>query len=168
MQRQMSTAELQVESPDELRAICDKYRGFEGSTIPVLQEVQNLYGYLPEDAVCWVADKLEIPRSRFFGVATFYSQFYLHPRGKNILTVCCGTACHVKGSEKILTALQRELKLAEGEDTTEDLTFTVEKVNCVGACSIAPVVIINKKVHGKAASEKILRQTRAIAKEQDG
>jgi NADH:ubiquinone oxidoreductase subunit E len=168
MQRQLSTAELQVESPDELRTICDKYRGLGGSTIPILQEVQNLYGYLPEDAVSWVADELEMPRSRFFGVATFYAQFYLHPRGKNIVTVCCGTACHVKGSEKILNALQRELKLSEGEDTTEDLAFTVEKVNCVGACSIAPVVIINKKVNGKAASERILRQTRAIAKEQDG
>jgi len=148
---------------ESLRRIYEKFRGIDGSTIPILQEIQGLYGYLPEEAVNWMADRLEIPRSNFFGVATFYSQFYFKPRGKNVITVCCGTACHVKGSEKILTRLQRELGLPEGQDTTGDMNFTIEKVNCVGACSIAPVVIMNKQVHGKATAEKMIRRTRAIA-----
>lgn len=169
--RLQATADIISEdSLKELSKIYEKYRSGRGSTIPILQDIQEVFGYLPEDAVNWIADKLDIPRSSFFGVATFYSQFYLRPRGKNIITVCCGTACHVKGSEKILNRLQRELNLNEDQDTTEDLSFTLDKVNCVGACSIAPVVIINKKVHGKAASEKILKQTRAIGKkkEKDG
>ncbi len=147
-----------------LLEIYEKYRNTPGSTIPILQDIQELCGYLPEEAVNWIADRMGLPRSGFFGVATFYSQFYLKPRGKNIVTVCCGTACHVKGSEKILTRLQRELDLKDGQDTTDDMSITLEKVNCVGACSIAPVVIINKKIHGKAASEKIIKQTRTIAR----
>jgi NADH:ubiquinone oxidoreductase subunit E len=150
----------------ELAEIYEKYRHVHGSAIPILQEIQGLYGYLPEEAVNWIADRLDIPRSTFFGLATFYSQFYFKPRGKNIVTVCCGTACHVKGSEKILTRLQRELGLLDGQDTTDDMNFTVEKVNCVGACSIAPVVIMNKQVHGKATAEKMIRKTRVITRKQ--
>jgi len=150
----------------ELQSIYDKYKDMPGSTIPILQEIQEQFGFLPEDAVNWVADRLDVPRSTFFGVATFYSQFYLTPRGKNIVTVCCGTACHVKGSEKILTTLQRELGLSDEKETTDDLNFTIEKVNCVGACSIAPVVIVNKTVHGKAVRDKILRTVKGLEKEE--
>lgn len=152
-------------SMDTLLEIHRKYKDMDGTTIPVLQDIQEAFGYLPENAVNWIADKLNEPRSKFFGVATFYSQFSLVPRGKNIFTVCCGTACHVKGAEKIYDALRRELKLQDGQNTTEDMLFSVEKANCVGACSIAPVVIVNKDVKGKTASDKILRQIRAIAKE---
>lgn len=150
----------------ELQSIYDKYKDMPGSTIPILQEIQEQFGYLPEEAVNWVADRLDVPRSTFYGVATFYSQFYLTPRGKNIVTVCCGTACHVKGSEKILTTLQRELGLSDEKETTDDLNFTIEKVNCVGACSIAPVVIVNKTVHGKAVRDKILRTVKGLEKEE--
>jgi NADH:ubiquinone oxidoreductase subunit E len=152
------------ESLRGLQSIYDKYKDMPGSTIPILQEIQEKFGYLPEDAVNWVADRLDVPRSTFYGVATFYSQFYLTPRGKNIVTVCCGTACHVKGSEKILSALHRELGLSDEKETTDDLNFTVEKVNCVGACSIAPVVIVNKTVNGKAVREKILRTVKGLTK----
>lgn len=155
---------------EALEKIYGQYRDMPGSTIPILQDIQQVFGYLPEEAVTWIADKLNVPRSSFFGIATFYSQFYLEPRGKNIVTVCCGTACHVKGSAKILNNLKRELDLGEDEETTADMNFTVEKVNCVGACSIAPVIIINKIVHGKAASNKIILQTKKIKKamESDG
>lgn len=147
-----------------LERICEKYGAEKGSTIPILQDVQEHFGYLPEDAVYWMADRLDIPRSSFYGVATFYSQFYLNPRGKNIVTVCCGTACHIKGSDKILNGLRAELKLPDGVDTTPDMKFTLERVNCVGACSIAPVVIVNKQVNGKATGEKIIKKVRDITK----
>ncbi len=149
-------------SLDKLREVVDKYKNTKGTTIPILQDIQECLGYLPEEAVTWAADRLEIPRSKFFGVATFYSQFYLTPRGKNIVTVCSGTACHVKGSAKIHDRLVRDLNLAEGQNTTGDMLFTLEKVNCVGACSIAPVVIINHKVNGKASASRIAQQVKKL------
>lgn len=142
--------------------ILEKYRDKDGNIISILQEVQDAFGYIPEDAVEWFSNKLDIPESRFFGVATFYSQFYLKPRGKKIITACCGTACHVKGSERLINGIRKELDLSENEDTTKDMSFTLEKVNCVGACSIAPVVIINKKVHGKSSSDKLLKEIRSL------
>lgn len=147
---------------EELRDVIRKHSGRSGSVIPVLQEVQEAFGYLPEAAVRWVAERLDIPESRFFGVATFYGQFHLKPRGRNVISACCGAACNVKGSERILNAVRRELGLSEGQDTTEDVQFTAEKVNCVGSCSIAPVVIINKETYGRTTSEKILREVKAL------
>jgi len=129
----------------------------ECNIISLLQEVQEAFGYIPEKAAHWFSKKLDIPASRFYGVATFYTQFHLKPRGENVVTVCRGTACHVKGSERLLDRLLLELGIPPGEDTTEDLKFTVEKVNCVGACGIAPVIILNKKVHGKMALDKLMR-----------
>lgn len=166
MQEQAPGGFLPEDSLEGLRKIYARHQHQAGSTIAILQDIQQEFGYLPEAAVNWIADRLDQPRSQFFGVATFYSQFYFKPRGKNIITVCCGTACHVKGSEKILAGLQREFNLTDEENTTEDLHVTVEKVNCVGACSIAPVVIINNNVHGKAATGKILKQTRTLVKGQ--
>jgi NADH:ubiquinone oxidoreductase subunit E len=129
----------------------------ECNIISLLQEVQEAFGYIPEKAVFWFSKKLDIPASRFYGVATFYTQFHLKPRGENVVTVCRGTACHVKGSERLLNRLLIELGIPPGEDTTDDLKFTVEKVNCVGACGIAPVVILNKKVHGKTTLDKLMK-----------
>ncbi len=146
-----------------LEGIYEKHHGEKGAVIPILQDIQDEFGYLPEEAVKWIADRLELPRSTFFGVATFYSQFYLNPRGRNIITACSGTACHVKGSESIINSIRRELQLGD-QDTTDDNEFTLEKVNCVGACSIAPVIIVNKKVHGKASSAKILKEIKTLKK----
>jgi NADH:ubiquinone oxidoreductase subunit E len=134
----------------------------EGNIISLLQGIQNEFGYISEDAVHWFSRKLDIPASRFFGIATFYSQFHLAPRGKNIITTCCGTACHVKGSEKLINGVMKELDLSEDLRTTPDNQFTVEKVNCVGACSIAPVVIINNKVFGKVSESGLLKEIRQI------
>ncbi len=134
----------------------------DGNIISLLQDLQEKFGYIPEKAVYWFSKRLDIPASRFFGIATFYAQFHLSPRGKNIVTTCCGTACHVKGSERLITGLMKDLNLAEGSDTTKDGEVTLEKVNCVGACSIAPVVIINKKIHGKVSADHLMKEIRKL------
>jgi NADH:ubiquinone oxidoreductase subunit E len=140
-----------------LEKILTNYRNNEGNIITILQDVEETFGYIPEEAVNWFSKKLDIPASRFYGIATFYAQFHLKPRGRNIITVCRGTACHVKGSERLLNRVFIELDIPAGEDTSDDLKFTVEKVNCVGACGIAPVVIFNKEVHGKMTLDKLMR-----------
>lgn len=138
-------------------AILNKYNEEKGSIISLLQDVQERFGYIPEDVVFWFAEKLNIPASNFFGVTTFYAQFYLKPRGKHIITVCCGTACHVKGAEPIINRMRADLGIAEGEDTTSDGQFTLEKLACIGACSIAPVLIVNEKVYGGMSQDKASR-----------
>jgi NADH:ubiquinone oxidoreductase subunit E len=144
--------------------ILEKYYKEKGSVISILQDMQESFGYIQEDAVNLIAAQTNIPASNFFGVATFYAQFYLKPRGKNIITACCGTACHVKGSAPIISKIREELKLPAGETTSSDGKFTVESVACVGACSIAPVFIANKKVYGKMTSEKAFEMLREIEK----
>jgi NADH:ubiquinone oxidoreductase subunit E len=138
-------------------AVLKKYKEEKGSIISILQDVQEAFGYVPEDVVFWFSEKLNIPASNFFGVVTFYAQFYLKPRGKNIITACCGTACHVKGAEPIINRMRADLAIAEGEDTTADGQFTLESVACVGACSIAPVLSVNKKVYGSMSRDKASR-----------
>jgi NADH:ubiquinone oxidoreductase subunit E len=138
----------------ECRKILDKYNSEGGSVVSILQEMQESLGYIREDAIEWFSEKLNIPASNFYGVATFYAQFYLKPRGKNIITACCGTACHVKGSGPIIEKLKGDLKIPEDDNTSKDGKYTLESVACVGACSIAPVFIANKKVYGKMTSEK--------------
>ncbi len=131
-----------------LEGILKRYRDDDGNIISILQDVQDVFGYIREDAVNWFSKKLDIPASRFFGVVTFYAQFHLRPRGKNIVSVCCGTACHVKGGSKIAEQVKKELHLNSEGETTNDKRFTFEVVRCVGACSIAPVVLVNSKVYG--------------------
>ena len=133
---------------NKCQKILDKYNKEKGNTISMLQDIQDVFGYIYEDAVNWLSDKINVPASNFYGVATFYSQFYLKPRGKNIVTACCGTACHVQGSDAIINRMRADLAIAEGEDTSSDGKFTIESVPCVGACSIAPVVMMDKKVYG--------------------
>ncbi|MDA8156655.1 MAG: NADH-quinone oxidoreductase subunit NuoE [Actinomycetota bacterium] len=156
---------LTSEQVNKLEEICKRHNKAQSAVIPVLQDVQELFGYVPEDAVNFVADSMGIPRSHFFGVATFYAQFHFKPRGKNIITACSGTACHVKGSGRLIDNLARELGIPEGEETSRDLQFTLEKVNCVGACSIAPVIIINKEVHGKMSSDKLMKEIKKLRPE---
>ncbi len=140
---------------DRLDEILQKYQGLKGSLIPVLQEVQNAYGYLPKDVMENMAGKMDIPISQIYGVATFYSQFHLKPRGKNIIRVCQGTACHVRGAKAILQELEDELKIKAG-GTTPDLLFTLETVACIGACGLAPVLMINDNTYGRLTPECIL------------
>ena len=137
----------------ECRKILGRYNAEGGSVVSLLQDIQETFGYIREDVVDWFSDELNIPASSFFGVATFYAQFYLKPRGKNIITACCGTACHVRGSAPIIEKLRNDLKIPEGEDTSKGGKYTMESVACVGACSIAPVFVANKKVFGKMTAE---------------
>ncbi|MBI4838789.1 MAG: NAD(P)H-dependent oxidoreductase subunit E [Nitrospirae bacterium] len=158
----MARGEVLLDVEKKLNALLNKHIAEEGNIISILQDIEASLGYISEDAVNWVSKKLQIPASRFFGVVTFYAQFHLTPRGKNIITACCGTACHVKGSERLLNGVRRELGLSDDEDTTKDKEITVEKVNCVGACSIAPVFIINKKVHGKSSTDKLIKEIKTL------
>ena len=147
---------------ETLRKILKHYKENDGNIITILQDVEHHFGYIPEDAVTWFSKQLDIPASRFFGTATFYSQFHLKPRGKNIITVCRGTACHVKGSEKLLNRLFLELDIPPDEETSTDSKFTIEKVNCIGACGIAPVTILNKEVLGKMTLDKLMKEVKKI------
>lgn len=122
--------------------------------IPVLQDVQNIYGYLPEIALQDVSDFIGLPLSRVYGVATFYNQFRLTPLGENVIRVCRGTACHVSNSANILFNLETALNIKAGE-TTRDKKFTLETVACIGACSIAPVITVNEDYFGKVAVKEI-------------
>jgi len=162
MFKEKDTGVLSADSVEELQRIYERHRFTPGNTIALLQAIQDHFGYLPEDAVNWMADRFEVPRSKLFGVATFYAQFYLKPRGRNIVAVCCGTACHVKGGTKIAESLRRDLNLGPGEDTTEDLEFTLEEVRCVGACSIAPVVILNNKPYANMTSKRTANLVKKI------
>jgi len=147
---------------ETLQKILSDYLANEGNIITILQDIEKDFGYIPEDAVNWFSRKLDIPASRFFGTATFYSQFHLKPRGKHVITVCRGTACHVKGSERLINRLLMELDLPPDEETTSDLKFTVERVNCIGACGIAPVTLINHEVHGKTTLDKLLKDIKKL------
>ncbi len=147
---------------DKLNGILTRYRENEGNLISILQDIETEFGYLREDAIYWVSEQLDVPPAKFYGIATFYAQFHLKPKGKNVITACCGTACHVKGSERLINSLVKELAIPAGEDTSEDLNFTVEKVNCVGACSIAPVIIVNKTVHGKMTPDKLMKEIKTL------
>ena len=135
--------------------IFENYQPNDRSTlIPLLQEVQTIYGYLPENALRDISNFVKVPLSRVYGVATFYNQFRLMPLGENIIRVCRGTACHVKNSANMLFALESELGVSAGQ-TTRDKKFTLEVVNCIGACSIAPVILVNDDYHGRISVKDI-------------
>lgn len=138
----------------QLEGLFAEYKGKKGALIPVLQKAQNLFGYLPEEVMAAIAKGLDLPLSQVYGVATFYSQFHLKPRGKNIIRVCLGTACHVRGATKVFDKLQQELGVEKG-GTTEDLMFTLEGVACIGACGLAPVIMINDDTHGRLTADSI-------------
>lgn len=144
-------AELTQE--EALQKLFDLYRDQKGALIPVLQEAQNIYGYLPKEVLRKIAEELRMPFSKVFGVATFYAQFHLKPRGRNIIRVCLGTACHVRGGAKVFKAIQEHLGVADGE-TTGDLRYTLETVACLGACGLAPCMMVNDDTHGRLTPER--------------
>ena len=133
--------------------IVDKYQRNPAKLIPILQEVQKEYRYLPEEVMTFVATCLNLSPARVYGVASFYANFALKPKGKYVIHICDGTACHVKGSGLIKEALYKKLNLSAEKQTTEDLMFTVEAVSCLGACGLAPVITVNEKVHGQMTVE---------------
>ena len=123
------------------------YGGRKSSLIAIMQDVQSKYRYLPGEILSYLAKSLDISEAKIYSVATFYENFSLEPKGKNLIKVCDGTACHVKHSLPILNAIRKTLKLSDEQKTTEDGLFTVETVACLGACGLAPVITINDKVH---------------------
>lgn len=137
-----------------MQKLFDQYRDYKGGLIPVLQEAQNIYGYLSKEVLQQIAKELKIPFSKVFGVCTFYAQFHLKPRGRNIIRVCLGTACHVRGGAKIFEAAQEALGVGQG-GTTEDLKFTLETVACIGACGLSPCMMINDDTHGRLQPKQV-------------
>lgn len=154
----MVTPVVNAEKLNNFSKVCEILERFDrqpSKIIPILQAVQEEYRYLPEEIMTFVATSLGISPARVFGVATFYSHFSLEPKGKYIIKVCDGTACHVKGSSGLIDVIRRELKLTEKEPTTEDLLFTLETVSCLGACGLAPAVVINEKVFGQVSKKQM-------------
>jgi NADH:ubiquinone oxidoreductase subunit E len=139
----------------DLDSILLKYKGRHGALIPLLQDVQNLEGYLKKETLQYVSQQTGIPSAEIFGVATFYSMFRLKPQGKYVIRVCKGTACHVSGANGILNAIRENLKLEGKEDTTDDALFTVMEVACLGCCSLAPVIMIGDQTFGKLTPDSI-------------
>jgi NADH:ubiquinone oxidoreductase subunit E len=155
-----STEKQNVPQQDRIDEILAKFEGQKGSLIPILQETQSLFNYLPRPALEYIAVKTGVPISTIYGVVTFYSQFHLQPRGRNIICVCQGTACHVRGGKLILQAVEKELGIKAGH-TTDDLRFTLETIACLGACGLSPVMKVNDDTHGRLTTDdvpKILEQ----------
>ena len=138
----------------KVAAIIEKYAGSEDSLISILQDVQAEYQYLPEDAVREVAIRRNLPLIQVYGVATFFKSFSLEPRGKHTVKVCRGTACHVRNAQGVLNEVERKLGIRVGE-TSEDMEYTLETVNCLGACALGPVVVTDEKYHGQMSPGKV-------------
>lgn len=151
---------------EALADIVKKHREKDGNVISLMQDTQDVFGYVPREAVDYFAGELGIAPSSFYGVLTFYSQFHLKPRGENIVSVCCGTACHVKGGSKIAERVQRELGVSADGETTADRKFTFEVVRCVGACSIAPVVLVNNRAYASMTPDSTSRLLKQLTKEE--
>ncbi|MBC8440108.1 MAG: NADH-quinone oxidoreductase subunit NuoE [Deltaproteobacteria bacterium] len=139
---------------ERLEKILSCYEGKNIELIPILQQVQTELGYLPEEAMCKVARFVGVPESRVYGVATFYEQFRFTPMGKNKVTVCRGTACHVRGAQRILEEIENKLDIKEGQ-TTQDLSYTLETAACIGCCALAPCVMVNDDVKAKLTIKNV-------------
>ncbi|MGB2688334.1 MAG: NADH-quinone oxidoreductase subunit NuoE [Desulfobacterales bacterium] len=148
----IETTELDYMELD--RIIEEDFNNDKENLIMMLQEIQRRYNYLPTPALAYLSTSIGVPLSQIYGVATFYSTFSLEPRGRNIVSICLGTACHVRGGERIREKLEESLNIEDGE-TTEDLRFTLESVRCIGCCSLGPVVKINEDTHGRIAYTEV-------------
>jgi len=145
---------LEPEDLEKTKSVIEEYKGERGALVPVLQGINATYNYLPENVLRYISKELDIPLSLIYRVATFYNAFSLKPIGKHKITVCLGTTCHVKGAPRIVDTLERELGIKTGE-TTEDMNFTLETVNCLGCCGLAPVMTIDEDLYGKVTLAKI-------------
>jgi len=150
---------------DEIDDIIEARGNNQSSIISILQDIQEKYRYLPVEILEYVSEKMDISPAKIFGVATFYENFSLEPKGKYIIKICDGTACHVKKSIPVLEALRKELNLSEKKHTTDDLLFTIETVSCLGACGLAPVITVNDEVHGKMTPEKAVDIIKGLKEE---
>jgi len=144
-----------------LDEVLDEFKDRKGTIIPILQRAQDIYEYLPKEVLGYIAAKTGIPASQIFGVATFYSQFYLQRRGRHIVRQCDGTACHVRGAARIVSAVEQELDIKAGE-TTPDYRATFEVVYCLGSCGLAPVAVVDDKVIGGLVPERMVEIVREM------
>ena len=154
-----SSTEATIDDIDYMeldRIIEEDFDNDEENLIMILQAIQRRYNYLPEPALNYLSAKIKVPFSRIYGVATFYSTFSLEPRGRNIISICLGTACHVRGGERVRERITENLGITDGQ-TTEDMRYTLESVRCIGCCSLGPVVKINEDMHGRIGSDKITK-----------
>ncbi|MDO4550634.1 MAG: NAD(P)H-dependent oxidoreductase subunit E [Planctomycetia bacterium] len=157
MQETIEKTQGMVKHLSAVNEILEKNNNDPGRLIPILQEVQEVYKYLPKDVISYVATSLDVPVAHVYGVATFYAHFSLEPKGKYVFRLCDGTACHVKKSHGILNKLYQKLNLNDDNRTTKDMMFTVDLVSCLGACGLAPVVVVNDVVYGQATPEEMER-----------
>ncbi len=139
---------------EKVATIIEKYAGNNDSLIPILQDVQSEYHYLPEDAIREVAHQRNLPLIQVYGVATFFKSFSLKPRGRHIINVCMGTACHVRNAQGVLKEVERKLGIGVGE-TTRDMEYTLETVNCLGACALGPIVVADETYHSQMTPGKV-------------
>ncbi len=151
--KQMLTDETRSQR-EKLNKVFQKYKDTPGKLMPVLQEAQDIYGYLPYEIQQRISEALNIPISDVYGVASFYSQFNLTPKGKHRISVCLGTACYVKGANKVLERIEEKLGIKNGE-CTEDRMFSIDSCRCVGACGLAPVIMIDDEVYGNLDVNKV-------------
>jgi NADH:ubiquinone oxidoreductase subunit E len=140
----------------EIDTIIEKYKSDHEALLMIMQDISDIYNYVPPEAVLVLEDRLGVKKSLIYSVATFYKTISLEPRGKHIINVCTGTACHVRGADKIMDALQEKLKIKEGQ-TTDDLRFTLEAVRCVGCCASGPVITVNQETYGGLDRSKALK-----------
>jgi NADH-quinone oxidoreductase subunit E len=138
----------------DIETIIDRFQGDKAQLVSILQDIQAEYYYLPKDALEKVSQILDVPLSQVYSVATFFKAFSLTPRGRHLIKVCLGTACHVRGAARVLEKMERDLGVSRGE-TTDDLKFTLETVNCVGCCALGPMVIIDEEYFGQMKSDKV-------------
>lgn len=144
-----------------LDAILAEYAGQKGAVIPILQKAQEAYGYLPKEILSEIARRTGIPVSRLIGVATFYAQFRLTRRGKHLIRICDGTACHVRGSAKCIETVENELNVPAGS-TSADYEYTMEIVYCLGSCGLAPVAVVDDKVYGRLTPNSLVEQLQTL------
>lgn len=133
-----------------------EYGGDKENLIMMLQAIQHHYNYLPRPALAYLSEKTGVPLSRIYGIATFYATFSLEPRGRNLITVCLGTACHVRGAKRVQEQIEQHLRICSGQ-TTEDKCFTLETVRCIGCCSLGPVLKINEDVHARLTPDQVAK-----------
>lgn len=151
----MREATKAVSRMEDAEKVLREYNYDKTKLVPILQAAQARYNWLSKELLSYIACALGLPPARIYGVATFYAHFSLKPKGKNIIRLCDGTACHVKGSTTILDALYEKLNIKPDRDSTDDMMFTVETVSCLGACGLAPVMVINDEVHGQVKPSDI-------------
>ncbi|MCB5234048.1 MAG: NAD(P)H-dependent oxidoreductase subunit E [Candidatus Cloacimonetes bacterium] len=162
----MSAEYAAAQSFNKVIEIVDRYDRSESKIIPILQAVQEEYRYLPQEVMTFIATSLGISPARLYGVATFYSHFSLEPKGKHIVKMCDGTACHVRGSTAVIDAIREKLNLTAKKITTDDMMFTFETVSCLGACGLAPVLVVDDEVHGMTTAEKAIQLIEEIVEKE--